>query len=892
MSILEHTSSQWLEGQYQLYKTDPQQLTEEWRSFFQGYELGLETTPNTNADPKPAAVQAMIRRYRELGYVYACVDPLSPCKQDPPLFDLSEFGLDEQDLTRNFAPADFILPEAPLQEIIDILKQTYCRSLGIEYTHITIPEERTWLQQRAEETRNHGEFSYNKKLRIFSLLVRATKFETFLHRKFVGQKRFSVEGGEALIPLLDHIVETATSLEIKDVVIGMPHRGRLNVLANIFRKPLENIFSEFADNERYKIIGEGDVKYHKGYSNERVFADGSSIHISLASNPSHLEAVNPVVEGKCRARQDRLEGNGTAQIMPLLIHGDAAFAGQGMVAETLNLSQLAGYKTGGTVHIVVNNQIGFTTSPVDARSTCFPTDIAKMLMVPVFHVHGDDPEALLQAATLAMEYRQRYAKDVIIELICYRRHGHNEGDEPFFTNPLMYEKIRNHPAPYEIYKTQLLMEGFAESNLDRIAEAIDTNLENTLQKEVCPLQEVFLKQWLKIGRNFGFTPVDTTVARDTLIDLNDRLTHIPQNFTAHPKIATLLKKRHTAVSEGKAIDWGTGEALAFASLVHQGISIRLSGQDSRRGTFNHRHATLYDRKTEEQYTPLQQIATTAGSRFDVFNSMLSEAAVLGFDYGYSVETPFDLTIWEAQFGDFANGAQVIIDQFIASSLAKWDRPTGLTMFLPHGYEGQGPEHSSARIERFLQLCANDNMILANPSTPAQLFHLLRRQMLSDYRRPLIIFTPKTLLRHPACVSQLEDFTDGGFKEILADNIDPQQCRRVILCSGKIYYELLQQRNDLNCDDVALIRIEQLYPLHKERLQEIVAPYSDKVEYCWVQEEIGNAGGWDHLRPILRELLGVEPKYIGRKRSASTAVGSHRVHKSEQLQILEQAFATL
>jgi 2-oxoglutarate dehydrogenase E1 component len=889
MSILEHVSPQWMEGQYQLFKTDPQLLSEEWRSFFQGYELGLEAAPTASADPKSEAVQGMIHRYRDLGYVYACVDPLSPCELDHPLFSLDAFGLEESDLERSFAPTDFILKKAPLKEIIAVLKHTYCRSLGIEYMHIALQEERLWLQQRAEETRTHGEFSHNKKLRIFALLLRATKFENFLHRKFVGQKRFSLEGGEAVIPLLDHIIENATQHAIKDVVIGMSHRGRLNVLFNIFRKPVENIFAEFADNERYQIVGEGDVKYHKGYSNDRVFADGSSVHISLASNPSHLEAVDPVVEGKCRARQDRFEDDGAAQIMPLLIHGDAAFAGQGIIAETLNLSQLAGYKTGGTLHIVINNQIGFTTAPIDARSTEFPTDIAKMLMVPIFHVNGDDPEALLQAASLALEYRQRYAKDVVIEVVCYRRHGHNEGDEPFFTQPLMYEIISNHPLSSDIYRTQLLEEGFAEENLDRIATAIETNLESALQREVCPLQEIFLKQWNKIERNFSFNPVETGVEQATLNNLNEQLTQIPQDFSPHRKIATLMEKRRAAFAES-TIDWGTGEALAFASLVHEGTSIRLSGQDSRRGTFNHRHATLYDGKTGAEYTPLQQIAAQAGSRFDVFNSMLSEAAVLGFDYGYSVETPFDLTIWEAQFGDFANGAQVIIDQFIASSLAKWGRPTGLTMFLPHGYEGQGPEHSSARIERYLQLCADANMLAVNPSTPAQLFHLLRRQLRAPYRRPLVVFTPKALLRHPACVSTVEELTSGRFQEIIGDELPPQQCSRVIFCSGKIYYELLQQRSELKREDVALIRIEQLYPLHRELLEKILAPYPTPVEYSWVQEEIGNAGGWDHLRPQLRELLGIEPRYIGRKRSASTAVGSHRIHKSEQQQILEQAFA--
>ena len=889
MSIIENVSPQWIESQYQLYKEDPQQVAEEWQSFFKGFELGMENRDLLAPDHKPAGVQSMIRRYRDIGHIYACVDPLTPCSLDHPLLNIAEFGLTEADLQRTFATDNFILPKAPLKDIVDVLQQTYCRSLGLEFMHIPIPEERKWLQQKAEESRNYSAISREKKLQTMKMLLRATKFETFLHRKFVGQKRFSLEGAESVIPLLDHLVEKAAQLSMQQIVIGMSHRGRLNVLANIFQKPLENIFTEFSDNERYQIIGEGDVKYHKGYTTYRQCPEGG-IRISLASNPSHLEAVNPVVEGKVRARQDRIEGDGEQLIMPLLIHGDAAFAGQGMVAETLNLSQLAGYKTGGTLHLVINNQIGFTTLPVDARSTAYATDIAKMLNSPIYHVHGDDPEALIQAATMAIEYRQKYRKDVVIEVICYRRHGHNEGDEPFFTQPLMYEIIRNHPSTADIYKTQLLLEGVPESELQQMADEIDQNLEDALNREICPIHEFFLKQWSHISRDFNFDPVETGVEKATLKKLIEALTSVPADFTPHRKITALLKKRHQAIAEESNIDWGTGEALAFASLVNEGTSVRLSGQDSRRGTFNHRHATLYDIKTGKEYTALSDIARQADCRFDVFNSMLSEAAVLGFDYGYTVETPDDLTIWEAQFGDFANGAQVIIDQFIASSLAKWDRPTGITMFLPHGYEGQGPEHSSARIERYLQLCADYNMQVVNPGTPAQLFHVLRRQVRTKYRRPLIVFTPKALLRHPACVSTVDDLTNGHFKEIVADDLEAKSCRRVLLCSGKIYYDLLQQRLDGKHDDVAIVRFDQLYPLNKELLMETLEPYKKNVEYFWVQEEIANGGGWDHLRPRLRELIGREPEYVGRKPSASTAVGSHRIHKIEQQNIIQRAFA--
>lgn len=888
MTSTDNISPQWIEEQYQRYQTDPQQVPEEWRAFFQGFELGLDTSSSA-PDPKPAEVQSLIRRYREIGHLYACVDPLTPCELHHPELQLSEFSLSDADLESKFAPDNFILQNAPLKEIVAVLQETYCRSLGVEFMHIPIMAERKWLQERMEGSRNKLKLSREKKLATLRKLLQATKFETFIHRKFVGQKRFSLEGAESVIPLLDHLIEHAAGLSMEHVIIGMAHRGRLNVLANIYDKPLENIFAEFSDNQTFKIIGEGDVKYHKGYSSDRQYGD-KNIHISLTSNPSHLEAVDPVVEGKSRARQERLEGDGEQLVLPLLIHGDAAFAGQGVVAEVLNLSQLQGYKTGGTLHVVINNQIGFTTLPVDARSTCYPTDIAKMLMSPILHVHGDDPEALLQAANLALEFRQTFRKDVVIEVICYRRHGHNEGDEPFFTQPMMYEKIRNQLPTANLYQSQLLEEGIPLEEINKISAEVDQELETALTQPAQDLEEGFLKKWSKIKREFSFDPITTAVGREALKEQVTTITTLPESFSPHRKIATLLEKRRAAVVDGKNIDWGTGEAMAFASLVAEGVWIRISGQDSRRGTFNHRHATLSDSETGKNYTPLDEFAHQSGGHFTIYNSMLSEFAVLGFDYGYSVETPNDLTVWEAQFGDFANGAQVIIDQFIASSMTKWDRSSGLVMFLPHGYEGQGPEHSSARIERYLQLCADNNMLVANPSTPAQLFHLLRRQVTAPYRRPLIVFTPKALLRHPACTSTIEEFSDGHFQEILPDLQVTSDCRRVLLCSGKIYYDLLEHRQVFEYNDVAIVRIEQLFPLHGTLLKEITANYPQQVEYYWVQEESGNGGGWDHLRPQIRELLGTEPIYIGRKRSASPAVGSHRIHKLEQQRILEQAFA--
>jgi 2-oxoglutarate dehydrogenase E1 component len=890
MSIDSNVSPQWLENQYLLWKEDPSQVEEGWHSFFQGFELALEYGVTTASTNKAIAVQELIHRYREIGHLLACVDPLTPCSFDHQQLRPAEFGLEPEDLDKNFVVEDFILPNGKLRDIIEILNDTYYRYLGVEFTHIPILEERHWLQQRMESTRNHPKLSLKSKMKTLQKLQEATSFERFLHKKFLGQKRFSLEGAESLIPLLNYIMRRGAELDIDNIIIGMPHRGRLNVLANIFGKPLENIFTEFQDNSEFKVVGEGDVKYHKGYSADRAFSNGKTMHMSLASNPSHLEAVDPVVEGKARARQDNFGEGGMQRIMPVLIHGDAAFAGQGVVAEVLNLSQLEGYRTGGTLHIVVNNQIGFTTLPVDARSTCYPTDMAKILMAPIFHVHGDNPEALLQAATLALEFRQKFAKDVVIEMICYRRHGHNEGDEPFFTQPLMYEKIKKHPPSVDIYRQQLISEGIPAADLDAQQQQIDQELQAALDRPEQKLIEGFMQKWEGIEREFTHKPEETGVDKATLERLAKAMTDVPSNFTPHKKITALMQKRRQMVSEGRQIDWGTGESLAFASLLDEKFNVRVSGQDSRRGTFNHRHAALTDRNDGRVYIPLQKLAEEQGCRFQIFNSMLSEFAVLGFEYGYSVETPNDLTIWEAQFGDFANGAQVIIDQFIASSLTKWDRSSALTMFLPHGYEGQGPEHSSARIERYLQLCADENMQVAYPTTPAQLFHLLRRQLKQLFRRPLIVFTPKGLLRHPLCISQLDDFTSGSFKEVIPDDLPSEGIKKVLLCTGRIYYDLLQERTERKRTDVAIVRIEQLYPLHLELLHRILAGYADDVSYFYVQEETANGGAWRHLRMMLTVLLDREPLYIGRKPSASTAVGSHRQHKQEQQEIINQAFA--
>ena len=892
MTFLENLTPEWIEEQYLLWKDAPDRVPVDLQIFFSGFGLGEETAGGRKAlEPaaalKLSAVQSLIYRYRDMGHLLACIDPLSPCRIDHPLLALAAFDLEPADLDTTFHTRRFYKESATLREIVAVMHDTYCRSIGVEFMHIQAPAERQWLIDRMEPTRNRTEFTIEQKLEILRELQEAALFEAFLQKKFIGQTRFSLEGGDALIPLLDAVVTQAAQLGISDLILGMPHRGRLNVLANVFRKPLEIIFAEFSDNIEHGVVGEGDVKYHKGFSIDVTGPGGASIHLALSANPSHLEAIDPVVEGKCRARQDRYGDSRGRRVLPLLIHGDAAFAGQGIVAETLNLSQLEGYRTGGTLHIVLNNQIGFTTLPADARSSQYATDVAKMVQSPVFHVQGDDPEAVVHAAGLALDYRQAFGKDVVVEIICYRRYGHNEGDEPYFTQPLMYEKIKNRPPLHELYRTALLGEGVAPAQIEAVEREITVRLEGAVGREAGIVDVGFRGSWSAIQREYTPLKVETGVARETLLALNKTLATLPAGFTPHPKLATLLEKRREAVARGDGIDWGNGEALAFATLLDEGTSVRLSGQDVRRGTYSQRHCTLFDFRSEAHHVPLQAVAGEKAS-FYAYDSMLSENALLGFEYGYSVESPGTLTIWEAQYGDFANGAQVIIDQFVASGETKWDRVSGLVMLLPHGYEGQGAEHSSARIERFLQLCGVNNMQVTYPSTPAQFFHLLRRQMKQPFRKPLVVFTPKSLLRHPRCVSRLEEFSDGWFREIIPAADKPDKVRQVILCSGKIYFELLERKERDQRDDVALIRVEQLYPLRTDLLREVLLPYK-KAGYRWVQEEPRNMGAWSFIRPHLAEILGREASYVGRDEEAAPAVGSHRQHKLEQERVVADAF---
>ncbi|MGL4420206.1 MAG: 2-oxoglutarate dehydrogenase E1 component, partial [Gemmataceae bacterium] len=774
------------------------------------------------------------------------------------------------------------------------LRETYCGTIGVEYMHIQSIPARKWLAKRMEPRRNRPNLSTEQKLRVLMDLNRAQLFENYLHSTYVGQKRFSLEGGETLIPVLDTIINAGANLGVQEFVIGMAHRGRLNVLTNILRKPFAEVFNEFED--RYlpdAIDGDGDVKYHMGFSSDITTPDGQSVHLSLTPNPSHLEIVNPVVEGRVRAKQRLHNDTDRSRGVPLLIHGDAAFAGQGTVMETLNMANLLGYRTGGTVHIVVNNQIGFTTNPRDARSTEYCTDVAKFIQAPIFHVNAEDPEAAVYVAALAMAYRQEFKSDVVIDLVCYRRHGHNEGDEPSFTQPLEYAKIRAKKTAAVLYTQQLVADGTLS---EEAARGIDKDFQQKLDAELLETRATpkkkgmkgFSGRWQGLGARVTPERVLTNVSYDVLDRIARQFSQFPADFTPHPQLQKLMTKRTEDVLGRQPLDWGTAEMLAYGSLVLEGKAVRLSGQDSRRGTFSHRHACLTDYQTGQRYCSITQLDPQQAP-FDVFDSELSEAAVLGFEYGYSLDDPDTLVLWEAQFGDFANGAQVVIDQFIASGESKWKRASGIVLLLPHGYEGAGPEHSSARLERFLQLCAEDNIQVANFTTPGQFFHAMRRQMKRNFRKPMVVMTPKSLLRAKYAMTPVAELAEGRFYEVLDDTLpNPERVQRVLLCSGKVYYDLLSRRITEQSDTVAIIRIEQLYPWPEQQLRDILSKYRRASEFHWVQEESQNNGAWFFVEPRLRQ-LGYQVNYIGRDASASPATGSNAVHKHEQEELIEQAF---
>ncbi|MEJ2656418.1 MAG: 2-oxoglutarate dehydrogenase E1 component [Desulfobacterales bacterium] len=901
MNLSETLSKDYIESQYWQWKADANSVTRDWRFFFEGFEMadGMDRKADVVYDEKQvlkqARVEALIRRYREVGHLLACLDPLTACPTDHPMLNLSAFDLTPNDLDSAFFAKGLIGDDrALLKEIIRALKETYCRSIGVEFMHLQDPEERTWLQDRMEPVRNTADLRPDDKRRILEKLYQAALFEQFLHKKYLGQTRFSLEGAEVVIPMLDVFADRAASLNCREIILGMAHRGRLNVQAHLLKKPYEDIFSEFEScHDPDEVFGAGDVKYHDGYLADVKTRGGAQLRIFLVNNPSHLESVNPVVEGFVRARQDILKDDKRRTVLPLLIHGDAAFSGQGVVTETLNMSQLTGYRTGGTLHIVINNQIGYTTLPEHARSTRYATDVAKMLMIPIFHVHGENPEAVVHVIRMAVDYRETFNKDVVVDVVCYRKYGHNEGDEPYFTQPQMYERIRERPPLYEVYAKKLSEKGVVgKADLDALEQKINRSLEEafeSVKSGVCVSPQYrFYENWKNYTGTYTHDPVKTGVSEKNLIALARKLNTFPKDFSLNKKLVRLMKKRRDSIEKGTQIDWANAEALAFASLLTEGDPVRLSGQDSARGTFSQRHSILFDTQTGNEYTPLNALDKTQAP-FLVHDSLLSEAGVLGFEYGYSTAQPRGLVIWEAQFGDFANNAQSFIDLYIASGQSKWQRLSGLVLLLPHGWEGLGPEHSSARLERFLQLCAQDNIQVCNLTTPAQYFHLLRRQAKSSFRKPLIIMTPKSLLRHPLAVSDLKDMTSGAFREVLEDPDPLRSVQCILFCSGKIYYDLLQKRRELKKSDIAVVRIEQFYPFPENQIKAVIQKYKKTRRFVWVQEEPENMGAWFFMRFRLENIIGKPLEYIGRNAAASTATGFHNIYRKEQAAVIDTPF---
>ncbi len=899
-----------IEDQYRSWRRDPDLLDSEWRAFFEGFELAEKYANGSNGtaaalspgersevDPRvQARVIGAIYAFRSMGHTQADVNPLARGVVPNPRLCLDRLGLDDVDLDQVFDTGNFQCEGSlTARDLMDRLRRTYCGAVGIEYVHMQDTAKRRWIQSRIEPTCFAPDFSGEEMERIYTKIAEAEDFEHLLHSRFVGQKRFSLEGGESLITALDAIIQRLPSLGIEEIVMGMAHRGRLNVLANIVGKSQAYIFREFSPDFMPDKEGSpsGDVKYHLGYDNRIHTDSGDPIEIRLAANPSHLEAVDSVVQGKARARQ-RIRGDlERKRVLPILVHGDAAVAGQGVVAEVCNFSKLKGYRTGGTVHIVVNNQIGFTTDPSDARSSRYCTDVAKMIEAPILHVNGNDPLAVAHAARLAVDFRAAYQEDVFLDIVCYRKHGHNEADEPAFTQPVLYKAISEMRSPRQDLRDRLLAENvLPEGRIEEIDREISESLEKAFQdaKSGTPLKsdtDVFEGSNAVFQPEYNFETIETRVSPEDLDAVARTLTWVPEHLKVNPKIERQLKNKWKAFDEDTGLDWALGESLAFGTLLREGTPVRISGQDSERGTFSHRHAAIYDMETRERYVPLNHVGEEQ-ARFCVHNSLLSEAAVLGFDYGYSLEYPEMLGIWEAQFGDFANGAQVVIDQFIFASESKWQRISGIVLLLPHGYEGQGPEHSSARPERFLQNCAENNIQVCNLTTPAQYFHVLRRQMRRKFSKPLVILSPKSLLRHKRAVSRRAEFTDDCFNSILQDPQPPKKARSLVLCSGKVYYDLLEVREKEGIDDVALVRVEQYYPFNENLLLEVCKPYEKASRIVWCQEEPRNMGAWTFLAPRLENAFGKRPHYAGRQPSASPATGFLARHREEQEALLNEA----
>ena len=952
-SFLGNNSSEFVEALYADYLNDPSKLPEQWKAFFDGLkderkkilenvngpswspkkrlkpylsvnqkETGKKNGSMENyangADILGAAKDSirasmLVRAYRIRGHLISKLDPLELQKREEHLELKPEtYGFTVKDLNKKiFLDGAMGLQTSTLKEVIDLVKKTYCEKIGYEFLHMGDPEEKKWIRDRIEGKEKGIKFTENGKRAILNKLIEAEGFEKFLHIKFVGTKRFGLDGGESLIPALEQIIKRGGHLGVKEVKIGMPHRGRLNVLANMMQKPYKAIFKEFfGEKIKSKKDFEGDVKYHLGASANREF-DGNLVHISLTDNPSHLEAVNPVVLGQVRAKQFFHKDKERKKVIPVLIHGDAAFAGQGVVAECFAMSGLPGHNTGGTIHIIVNNQIGFTTAPRFARSSPYPSDLAKMVQAPIFHVNGDDPEAVVHCAKIATEFRQKFKRDVVIDMVCYRRFGHNEGDEPSFTQPLMYKKIKTHPTTLQIYGKKLLNEGLISNN---DLTLMQKKFRNFLDNEFSGAKDYKIKmKWFdgvwsrfkpEIGQDRrGVTGVD----KKELISIGKKITDIPKNFNIHKTLVKIFENKRKMFTENQPIDWSTAELLAFGTLLNDGFSVRLSGQDSSRGTFSQRHSVLRNQDNHQRFVPLQNISKNQ-KKFEVIDSLLSELGVLGFEFGYSLSEPETLVLWEAQFGDFANGAQVVIDQFISSGESKWSRASGLVMLLPHGYEGQGPEHSSARLERFLQLCSQENLQVVNCTTPANYFHVLRRQMHRDFRKPLIVMTPKSLLRHKRCISNLDDFTKkNSFHRILGDHSylndskliklkKDKHIKKVVMCSGKIYFDLIEAREKSKNDKVVFIRIEQLYPFPVKQLGKQLKRY-ENANFYWCQEEPMNMGAWNTARHYIDRTLEIiqvkseNVKYIGRNAAASPATGNLNKHLAEQKEILEKVMSS-
>jgi len=944
-------SARFIEELYEQWARDPDAVPAEWRNYFADLERSggnghgtfeaPAARPGSNgATPAAGSVareverevglpgddaaaaaaatkQGMVNRliwaYRDVGYIYADLNPLGKY-ETPDMYylryaieegnyerlNLQGFGLSESDLDSEFDCGPYLKPSrAPLREILRMLRETYCSTMAVEFAHIQTRPMRRWLLEKVEDPDARKLWTAEHKKRFQKDLIKAEEFEHFVQANFIGQKRFSLEGGEALIPGLHYLIMSAAKHGLQEIVLGMAHRGRLNVFTNALRKPARETFAKFEDNyQPHTYGGSGDVKYHLGHSFDFDDKEGHVIHISLVANPSHLEAVDPVVEGKARGIQRRRGDRNRKKVVPILIHGDAAFSAQGIVSETFNLSQLKGYKTGGTVHIIVNNQIGFTTASRDSRSTFYVTDVAKMMPIPVFHVNGDHPEAVVRAVDLALRFRQKFGYDAVVDIVCYRRLGHNEADEPSFTHPIMYGLINDHPSAAVLYGKVAGRDGsFPEEEQDEFR----TKYRNVLQAELKMAREGYKPniddafeqgEWKNYSREYSVDPVDTKVDGKTLSAIANKLVEVPPEFSLHPKLKRFVSERRKHFDEDTGIDWAFAESMSFGSLLLEGYPIRLSGEDSSRGTFSQRHAVWWDvdSPVPKTHTPLRHLGDGQAT-FSVYDSPLSEFSVLGFDYGYSLAQPNVLVMWEAQFGDFVNGAQVVIDNFISAGESKWFRSSGLVMLLPHAFEGQGAEHSSAHLERFLQLSAEDNWQVVYPSTPAQYFHLLRRQMKQSFRKPLIVMTPKSLLRHKQCVSRVDEFSGGSFQTVVDDDGKYAGAKNLLLCSGKVYYDILQERENRKDEDTAVIRVEQLYPYPEKAVEEIASRYRKAEVFKWVQEEPRNRGAWGYIRRHLTETFGVEDLYYaGRAASASPATGSHKEHTEQLATLLEEAFS--